>query len=235
MAIFKQVEKTTESKNRLLHFGYNVTSRCGEDGVIEKIFEIIQEKNRWCVEVSASIEKKYSNVYNLLTHADWRGILVESGPATRKEMQKTFRWHVNVRCINTSSDLADPHSLDNTLSETGTPEDFDLLSLSMGGEDYHLWDSVQKYRPKVVVIQYDPAFKNDLIFIYNHSRGFGNGSSLAAILELGSTKGYVQVCTTASSVIFVKKAYGPLFRPLLTQPAPRGNLLQRFFGFKAAS
>ena len=56
------------SKNQfLLNYRKNVTSQFGEDGIIEKIFEIIPEQNHWCVECGAGDGKALSNSFNLIT------------------------------------------------------------------------------------------------------------------------------------------------------------------------
>lgn len=53
--------------NRWLNeFASNVTSQFGEDGIIEKILEVIGDANRWCVEFGASDGVYLSNTYNLI-------------------------------------------------------------------------------------------------------------------------------------------------------------------------
>jgi hypothetical protein len=50
----------------------NVTSSGGEDGIVEKIFEvIIGAQNKWCVELGALNGTHDSNVWNLINNHDW--------------------------------------------------------------------------------------------------------------------------------------------------------------------
>nr|VFK13689.1 MAG: hypothetical protein BECKLPF1236A_GA0070988_100933 [Candidatus Kentron sp. LPFa]VFK29801.1 MAG: hypothetical protein BECKLPF1236C_GA0070990_100959 [Candidatus Kentron sp. LPFa] len=55
------VDRRKKESRWLLDFSHNVTSQTGEDGVIEKIFEIIEPTNRWCIEFGAWDGKKFRN------------------------------------------------------------------------------------------------------------------------------------------------------------------------------
>lgn len=57
----------------LLDYRRNVTSQCGEDGIIEKIFEMIGARNKWCVEFGAYDGKHLSNSYNLINRGVFSG------------------------------------------------------------------------------------------------------------------------------------------------------------------
>jgi hypothetical protein len=42
--------------------------------------------------------------------------------------------------------------LDNILSQTSLPKNFDLLSIDIDGNDFHVWKSVEYFKPKLVII-----------------------------------------------------------------------------------
>jgi len=50
----------------LLDYRKDVTSQTGEDGIIDKVFEIIGTQSKWCVEFGAYDGKFCSNTYNLI-------------------------------------------------------------------------------------------------------------------------------------------------------------------------
>jgi len=54
----------------------NVTSQCGEDGIIEEIFTIIKDGDKWCVEFGAWDGKQTSNTWNLIQNKGWAGIAI---------------------------------------------------------------------------------------------------------------------------------------------------------------
>jgi hypothetical protein len=50
----------------LMKFARNVTSQNGEDGIIEKLLELIGATNEWVVEIGAWDGKHLSNSWNLI-------------------------------------------------------------------------------------------------------------------------------------------------------------------------
>jgi len=59
----------------------DVMTQRGEDGIIEKIFEIVGATNRYCVEFGAWDGKLYSSTWNMLNNHDWHGLLFEANEA----------------------------------------------------------------------------------------------------------------------------------------------------------
>ena len=66
----------------LTEFAADITSQWGENGVIEKIFDLISVQNQFCVEFGAWDGVHLSNTRPLLVGGDWKGLLIE-GDADR--------------------------------------------------------------------------------------------------------------------------------------------------------
>jgi hypothetical protein len=66
----------------LIRFGKDNTSQSGEDGIISRLFSLIDDSSgpRWCVDVGAWDGKHLSNTYSLLHHPTekWSGLLIEA-------------------------------------------------------------------------------------------------------------------------------------------------------------
>ncbi len=60
-SMFKRISRVKPESAYLQKFNRKVTSQRGEDGIIEKIFEIAGAANRYCVEFGAWDGKLYSN------------------------------------------------------------------------------------------------------------------------------------------------------------------------------
>src|SRR3990167_9119009 len=138
----------------------NITSQSGEDGVLERVFEIIPGNDRWCCEFGAWDGKKYSNTYQLLANKGWSGVLIEADSEKFKELPATFGDNKKITFLNKYVQFSGKDILDDLLEETQTPVDFDLLSIDIDGNDYHVWQSVTKYRPKVVIIEFNQSIPN---------------------------------------------------------------------------
>lgn len=194
----------------------DVTSQNGEDGIIEKVLDIIGTKNKWCVDVGAFDGYKYSNTYSLIS-CGWSSISIEGDSDIFRELQESLRAHgsgaANPVLINEYVTSSGPTSLDSILSEQSyLPVNFDLISIDIDGNDYSVWEGMEIYRPRVVVIEFNPSIPNDVIFIQDDDQELNQGSSLAAMIELGNEKGYELVATTAINAVFVERHQYPKFR-----------------------
>ena len=210
--ILKQVRRDRRDPRScfLLEHASNVTSQFGEDGILRKLFEIIGEKSRWCVDVGAWDGRKLSNTWDLVQNRDWSGVLIEGSASKFPKLQRTYAGNERAVCVQgIVQPTSGPGSLDDLLGRTPIPAGFDLLSIDIDGNDYHVWDSLTNYRPRVVVIEYNPCIPNDVIFVQDVDPAINQGSSLHALIELGRRKGYELACVTASNAIFVRRKVYP--------------------------
>ena len=102
-------------------------------------------------------------------------------------------------------------TLDSIIDASGVPEDFDLLSIDVDGIDWHIWNSLVKYKPRVVCIEFNPSMPNNVFYVQDDDVSTQKGSSLRAMIELGKDKGYELVATTELNAIFVREELFPLF------------------------
>lgn len=186
----------------------NVTSQAGEDGLIQRIFSMMGVTNKWCVEFGAWDGKHFSNSWNLLANKGWSGVLIEGDKARCQALHETHAGVDRVHAINRFVGFEGADALDAILAETPIPRDFDLLSIDVDGLDWHIWESVARYRPRLVVIEFNPSISNDVYYVQDADAGVHHGSSLLAMIELGKRKGYELVATTPINALFVLK---PLF------------------------
>ena len=189
----------------------NIKSQYGEDGILEKVFEIIHPENKWCVEFGAWDGQYLSNTWNLINNFGWSGVLIECEENRYQDLLNYYKDNQKMNCIKRLVSFEGPNTLDNILSETPIPIDFDLLSVDIDGNDYHIWASLKKYHPKVVIIEYNPTIPNDIRFIQERNFKVKQGVSLSAFIELGKLKGYEFIACTTTNAIFVKESYFPLF------------------------
>jgi len=197
--------------NGLLKYRRNVASQLGEDGIIERIFEVMPEGNKWCVEAGAGDGFGLSNTYNLITAVHWSSVQIESSSGKFKQLQDRYRGNPRVHCLNKKVGFEGPETIDNLLRSTPIPIDFDLLSLDIDGNDYHVWDSIRKYQPRVVIIEFNPTIPNHIVFVQRKDMSVYQGASLRALTDLGKKKGYELICATEWNGIYVSRPYYDLF------------------------
>ena len=197
--------------NVLLAYNHNVTSEHGEDGVIKRIFEIIGTESRWCAELGALNGVHGSNVWQLVKNEGWVGVLIEADKTYFEKLQAEFSGAPRAECINAFVSFEGPQSLDNIFAKTSLPNNFDLFSLDIDGNEYHLWESLVNYRPRVMLVEFNPSIPNDVIFIQPRDMKVFQGSSLRAFVELGKRKGYELVAANETNAFFVLKELFPKF------------------------
>jgi hypothetical protein len=97
--------------------------------------------------------------------------------------------------------------LDAILAETPIPREFDVLSIDIDGNDYHVWNAIERYRPNVVVIEYNPTIPSAVNFVQKADMRVNHGSSILALVRLAGHKGYELVSATQHNCFFVGREY----------------------------
>jgi hypothetical protein len=206
------VPETTKRKDLwLTDYARNVTSQYGEDGIIEKVLEILGKSDKWCVEFGSWDGKACSNTYNLISTKGYSAVLIEGNLKRYKDLLKTFTGNDKVVMVNKFVGFDRESGLDSILKETAIPVDFDLLSIDIDGNDYHVWKAIEEYKPKAVVIEFNPTIHKTVEFVQPPDPQLMQGSSLLSITKLANSKGYELVCTTITNAIYVKSEFFKLF------------------------
>jgi hypothetical protein len=195
----------------LLAHASNVTSQNGEDGIISKILEVIGEPRGWCVEFGAWDGRHLSNTYSLIHNRGFSAVMIEGSALRFRDLQAAFASNPRVVTVNAFVGFTAEDGLDAILARTPIPEDFDVLSVDIDGNDYHVWKAVNRYRPRVVVIEYNPTIPTPVDFVQPADLSVNQGASITALVRLASEKGYELVATTTHNCLFVRREYFPAF------------------------
>jgi hypothetical protein len=204
-------EKGSRPSAWLNSYARKVTSQYGEEGIIEKALEVIGQGDRWCVEFGSWDGRNCSNTYNLIKTKGYSAVLIEASSKRFAELTANFRDNDKVICLNKFVGFESTDNLDTILNGTEIPKDFDVLSIDIDGNDYHVWEAVRQYKPKVVVIEFNPTIPSTVEFVQPRDFGVTQGSSLLSISKLGKSKGYELVAVTKNNGIFVDSKYFRLF------------------------
>ena len=113
-------------------------SQSGEDLAVRKIFDIIGEGNRTCVEFGAFDGIWLSNT-KLFRDAGWKSWLFDVKPRSPEVIEARIH----------------PDNIDRVFDEHGVPEVIDLLSIDVDGMDLWIFDRLRR-RARVVIIEFNP-------------------------------------------------------------------------------
>ena len=202
-----------------------------EKKVILKILSRIMHPNsRWCVEFGAWDGLAGSNTRELILKKKFSAVLIEGNPKRFSLLQANYQHYPDVICRNryVANRSGQPDSLDNILASTPIPRLFDFLSVDVDGNDYHIWESLRQYRPKLVCIEINPTIPRGVVFIQKRDPQAFHGSSLTAMTQLGTKKGYELVAATEINAFFLQRQLVPKLRGIHL-PYFRGTMVTHLF------
>jgi len=183
-------------------------SQGGEDGINHEIFRRIGVDKGTFVEFGAWNGVRYANSFALLRRG-WSGLYIEADPEKFKELVENMKPYPGVECQCRFVRTEGEDSLDQILQGTQLPKDFDFLCIDIDSVDYWIWKSVEVYRPKVVVMEYNPHYApHESMTLPPDARPWeelgaeGYGASAAALTRLGKAKGYTLVAYTRKLNLF---------------------------------
>ena len=186
-------------------------SQTGEDGVIERILEELPERDNWCVEFGAWDGLHLTNTRHLIESKGFSAVLIEASEKRFKDLRSNYSHNDQVYPINGFVGFEAHDNLDQILSATPIPNNFDLLSIDIDGNDYHVWNAVSKYKPKVVVIEFNPTIPTHILFTQPEDPSDNQGSSLLSLVQVGRQKGYELVSVLPLNAFIVREEYYPLY------------------------
>jgi hypothetical protein len=194
----------------LLEHTRDTYSQSGEDGVLAKMLMLL-DRSQWCVEFGAWDGIHLSNVRRLIQEESYRAILIEGDRQKYELLKRNYADNKNVQPVHAFVGYQAGDSLDKILASYSIPSDFDVLSIDIDGNDYYVWEAFNRYRPKIVCIEFNPTIPTEVDFRQIADARTNQGSSLMALDQLGRSKGYELVCVLPFNAVFVDKTYFPRF------------------------
>ncbi len=210
----RNAKRLAADPDDLRHFEASVRSQNGEDGIIAEIVRRVGEGTRTFVEIGASDGAE--NCTAALVSQGWSGVWVEGDP----EKVMDARRRSSDRPVRVVEAFVDRESIVSVLESASTPDEPDVLVIDVDGNDLQIWDAVSaRYRPRIVVIEYNAAVGPHLQWAMPYNAGHRwnetawHGASLAALARLGRQLGYVLAGCDSQGVnaFFVRRDDGAQF------------------------
>jgi len=196
--------RTQQDSGTLCRYEHKVFSQSGEDGIIAEIFRRVGTTNRVFVECAPGNGVENNTLY-LLT-LGWKGLWIECDPKNFDAIANNFARQIKDGTLFLDQGPALAENFQSLLDKASIPPEFDLLSLDIDGNDYWVWKNLVRYRPRVVVIEYNAIFPPGCEWVMDYdpdARWDGSsdfGASLTALERLGGEKGYQLVGCSLNGV-----------------------------------
>lgn len=190
----------------LKQFKKNIFSQFGEDGIIEEILKRLNKfTDKQCCEFGAWDGIYLSNTCALIKNHNYEAILIEPNKKKYNELCENFPEKKIIK-LNKFVEIEGINSLDNILKEKKFNLDFDFLSIDVDSIDYHIFNSLEIYHPKIISIEYNPTIPNEVLFTQKRD-GSNQGSSARSIIELALKKKYHPICATVTNLFIIHNDY----------------------------
>ncbi len=188
-------------------FEKKVLSQNAEDGIIHEILFRIG-LDRYFVEFGVG-DGSECNSALLAQKYGWRGLVIEGDPRLAAALRERYRSSpIEVRTAYVTR-----ASIVEIFRSASVPEEFDLLSIDIDGNDFWVWEALDAYRPRLVVIEYNASIPPDRFWVMRYDAAYiwkktlYYGASLRALVHLGEKKGYALIGTDSAGVnaFFVRR------------------------------
>lgn len=174
----------------LSHHEKGLYSPNGEDGVIAALMRVVPIDRKVCVEFNVKGGVENSSTF-LLRKQGWKGILFD-----RAE---------EIPSIGLYKEFINAGNVNKFFEKYNVPEEFELLAIHVGFNDFHIWNALdEKYKPMVVLIEYNGSIPADIdkvakyrpFYLGDDTDYFGAG--ILSFARLAEAKGYTLVYAESS-------------------------------------
>lgn len=179
-------------------------SQYTEDGLLDEIFRRIGTTDQYFVEFGVGDGLENNTAYRLAL--GWQGLWLDANPGNMAAIRAGYASLIAAGRLAAAEARVSAANVEELFIRSGVPEEFDLLSIDIDGNDYRVWRAISAYRPRVVVVEYNSALGPAVRWAMpdgpehaiDRERFFGG--SLKEFEELGREKGYALIGCDLSGV-----------------------------------
>lgn len=197
-----------ELGSSLAPYELRVSSQNGEDGVIAEMIRRAGIGEGFFVEFGAG-DGAENNAALLADVFGWSGLYIEGGDALYEQLERKYRHHPRVKTLQS---LVTQDNVEALFQANDVPSEPDLLSIDIDSDDYWVWQAIERFRPKLAVVEYNAALPPDRRLVRPPGAGAWDGTeyfgaSLGALRHLAAEKGMclVHCDLTGNSAYFVRE------------------------------
>lgn len=196
-----EITKKKNDPKNLRNFEKKVFSQNGEDGIIQEIFKRIGTQNQYFVEFGVENGQECNSRF-LLEKMGWKGLWIDGSEANVKKARAQFeKFPLKVDCHFITAD-----NIQGIFSAHHVPEDLDLLSIDIDGNDFWILKKLESYRPRLLVVEYNASYHPTIEWVmpYNPEHRFDGtsyfGASLLSFTEFMKKRNYTLVACDSNGV-----------------------------------
>lgn len=139
--------------------GFRVFSQFDEDGIILLLLAATGVSSRRFIDLGAGNGTYASNCANLAFNLGYDGLFVEADPAFVERGERIYGRHQDTRYRPPvfRRAVVGRDNVNDLLEDAGYTGAVDVLSIDIDGNDYWVWQAIERVTPAIVVIETHPS------------------------------------------------------------------------------
>lgn len=182
--------------------------------MLAHVLSRLPDANKWVIEFGACDGLAFSNSAELIADEEYHAVLIEPDDIQFSMLVANMRPYPRVICLKEFVGVDGDKCLDVLLADTAAPFDPDLMIVDVDNNDYHIFKAIEKYLPKVLMIEINSTLlpEQEKVAEFNAPFVFGkHGSSILSMTRLAERKGYRLICNISCNAVYTRDKYYPLF------------------------
>ncbi len=194
-------------------FEFKAFSQWGEDGIIQHLIRAVPIANKTFIEFGVE-DFRESNCRFLMMNNNWAGHVIDGSEAKVRGIKSSYYfWQFE---LSARAAFITQENINDLLQESGLDDDLGIMSIDLDGIDYWVLKAITKWRPRILVLEYNAVFgaERSITVPYDaafhrtvkHTSNLYFGASLASLVDLATAKGYALVgtCSAGVNAFFVR-------------------------------
>ena len=198
--------------------GFRCFSQFEEDGKLLYIMAVLGIPCGTFVDIGAA-DGINSNCANLALNFGWWGVFIDGNAKRIRRGRRFYSKHPDSRGYPPRfvHAMVTRENVNDILRQAAVPEEVDLISSDIDGNDYWVWDAIECSVPKVVIIETHVEFglrsivvPYDKNYVFPGKHPVYHGASPTAMVKLAHRKGYRLVGSNhlGFNTIYVRRGLG---------------------------
>lgn len=214
-AILARQVASIDQPESLAQVEFRVYSQFGDDGIIQWLISHLDSLPKRFVEFGVE-DYTEANTRFLMVNNGWRGLVMDGSKSNIERLRRRpWFW----RCdLEARACFLTRENVEEQILSWANGHDIGILHIDVDGNDYWLWEALNRVQPSVVIMEYNAIFgaeraitvpyRADFARLSAHHSGQYYGASLEALTHLASAKGYALVGTNSAgnNAYFVSRA-----------------------------
>src|ERR1039457_532958 len=172
----------------LKHYEFKVFSQWGEDGIIQRLVNVIEIKEKTFIEFGVE-DFSESNCRFLLMKDNWSGFVIDGSASNISRLkQSDLYWKYDLAAVGA---FITKDNINDLLAKSGFGRELGILSIDLDGNDYYVLEAIEFFSPRILICEYNAVFGPSRRISVPYDAGFVRRDKHLSCLYYGASLGAI--------------------------------------------